>query len=216
MNATRVYLETSRRRTFVCALDWPGWCRSGKDETLAFEAFAAAEPRYRRVVEAAGVAFDAGSDVEVVERLEGRAGTEFGVPSEIAAADRRPVDAAEASRLADIVAASWQVLAATAAAAPPELRKGPRGGGRDRDKIVAHVAEADAAYAREIGLKLPAPTDHADLARLREHILEVLRAPSDGEPLAGRKWTHRYAARRIGWHALDHAWEIEDRSEPSG
>jgi hypothetical protein len=27
-------------------------------------------------------------------------------------------------------------------------------------------------------------------------------------------WPPRYAARRIAWHALDHAWEIEDRSEP--
>ncbi|HKA98202.1 MAG TPA: hypothetical protein VKD66_18215 [Streptosporangiaceae bacterium] len=27
-------------------------------------------------------------------------------------------------------------------------------------------------------------------------------------------WPARYAARRIAWHALDHAWEMEDRSEP--
>jgi len=27
-----------------------------------------------------------------------------------------------------------------------------------------------------------------------------------------RSWPPRYAARRIAWHALDHAWEIEDRS----
>jgi hypothetical protein len=26
-------------------------------------------------------------------------------------------------------------------------------------------------------------------------------------------WLPRYAARRIAWHVLDHAWEIEDRSE---
>jgi hypothetical protein len=45
-------------------------------------------------------------------------------------------------------------------------------------------------------------------------MLEVLGRPSDGSPLADRKWTARYAARRIAWHALDHAWEIEDRSEP--
>ena len=45
-------------------------------------------------------------------------------------------------------------------------------------------------------------------------MLEVLRRPSDGGPLAERKWTQRYAARRIAWHALDHAWEMEDRSDP--
>ena len=27
-------------------------------------------------------------------------------------------------------------------------------------------------------------------------------------------WPTRYAARRIAWHVLDHAWEIEDRSAP--
>ena len=38
--------------------------------------------------------------------------------------------------------------------------------------------------------------------------------PSDGSPIAGKRWPLRYAARRIAWHALDHAWEIEDRSDP--
>jgi hypothetical protein len=45
-------------------------------------------------------------------------------------------------------------------------------------------------------------------------MLEVLRKPSDGEPIT-KRWTTRYAAQRIAWHALDHAWEIEDRSEPA-
>ena len=49
---------------------------------------------------------------------------------------------------------------------------------------------------------------------MREDVLAVLREPSDGSPIAGRKWPPRYAARRIAWHALDHAWEIEDRTEP--
>jgi hypothetical protein len=45
-------------------------------------------------------------------------------------------------------------------------------------------------------------------------MLDVLRAASDGSPIAGRRWPPRYAARRIAWHALDHTWEIEDRTEP--
>jgi hypothetical protein len=114
------------------------------------------------------------------------------------------------------VAAAWATFDEVTAAAPEALRKGPRGGGRDRSKIVAHVVEADAAYAREIGIRLrPAvPRDDAGIAAMRAAMLDVLRAPSDGSPLAGRHWPQRYAARRIAWHALDHAWEIEDRSEP--
>ena len=102
-----------------------------------------------------------------------------------------------------------------AAAAPELLRKGPRGGGRDRSKVVGHVDEADHAYAREMGIKVPAP-DRADpptVVAMRTAMLDVLRQPSDGSPIAGRRWTPRYAARRVAWHALDHAWEIEDRSE---
>jgi hypothetical protein len=47
---------------------------------------------------------------------------------------------------------------------------------------------------------------------MRAAILDVLARPSDGSALADRKWPQRYAARRIAWHALDHAWEIEDKS----
>jgi hypothetical protein len=160
---------------------------------------------------------DAIGGLEVTERAEGSSGTAFGVPSAIAAADRRPVGDAEAARLAAIVAAAWATFDDVAAGAPAELRKGPRGGGRDTGRIVDHVTGADQAYAREIGVRVGTPDagDRAAIAAMRAAMLDVLRAPSDGGPLAGRKWTSRYAARRIAWHALDHAWEIEDRSEPA-
>jgi len=35
---TPVYLESGSRRTFAGAIDWPGWCRSGRDEASALEA----------------------------------------------------------------------------------------------------------------------------------------------------------------------------------
>ena len=206
----RVMVEAAPKRVFVAALDWPGWVRGGKDEGLAVEALLTAAPRFAAVTAEAGLAFDVGAlDLDVVERLPGGSGTEFGVPSSIAEADRAPVDAAEAARLAAIVEAAWVVFDRVAAGAPEELRKGPRGGGRDRTKIVGHVNEADAAYARELGLT----SRPKEVSALRTAMLEVLRAPSDGSPLAGRRWTQRYAARRIAWHALDHAWEIEDRTE---
>jgi hypothetical protein len=150
--------------------------------------------------------------VEVVERLGGDAGTAFGVPSRIAEADRRPADAREAARLAAIVEAAWAAFDRIAAAAPEELRKGPRGGGRDRTKIVEHVNGGDDAYASVLGI---APADRTPVAALRARELAILREPSDGSPVAGKKWPPRYAARRIAWHALDHAWEIEDRTGPA-
>jgi hypothetical protein len=133
-------------------------------------------------------------------------------------ADRRPTTAADADRLARLVEAAWARLDEIAAASPEELRKGPRGGGRDRTKMLGHVLGADWAYAREIGIRTgePALEDARAIAALRAAMLDVLRAPSDGSPLAGRRWTVRYAAGRIAWHALDHAWEMEDRSGPAG
>lgn len=35
-----------------------------------------------------------------------------------------------------------------------------------------------------------------------------------GAPVVEKGWPPRYAARRIAWHVLDHAWQIEDRSGP--
>lgn len=205
--------ETSPRKVFVWALDWPGWCRSGRDLGSAHEALLAAADRYALVAAGAGIEFPPVSKFEPVAQVEGGSGTAFGVPSVIIDDDRRAVNSTEAARLAALVASSWLVFDAAASAAPETLRKGPRGGGRDTSKIVAHVDEADGAYAREIGIKQKPPADHAAVEAMRASILEVLARPSDGSPLADRKWPQRYAARRIAWHALDHAWEIEDRSD---
>jgi hypothetical protein len=210
-----VALEGTGRRVFASALDWPGWSRSGKTDEAAIEALLAYAPRYAPVARAAGLKLGTAFDVEVVERLEGGSGTEFGIPSQPTKADSRPVSLAEAKRLAAIVEAAWATFDRVAVGAPAELRKGPRGGGRDRDKMVGHVVGADGAYAREIGLKVREvdPGDRAAVEAARAEVLAVLRQPSDGTPLAGRNWPARYAARRIAWHALDHAWEIEDRTE---
>lgn len=210
--------EAGAKKAFAWAVDWPGWCRSGKDASLARAALVAYRGRYVAVAEAAGLTLPTVTvdDLEVVESVGGGSGTDFGVPSAITDLDRRPVDAEGAERLAGLVEAAWAVFDAVAASAPAELRKGPRGGGRDRDRMVDHVIGADHAYAREIGVRLPAGslTDRAAVEAERAAVLEVLRRPSDGSPLADRKWPLRYAARRIAWHALDHAWEMEDRAEP--
>ena len=211
----RILVEAAPKKAFASAIDWPGLSRSGRDEATALEALAARLTRYAPVAAAAGRPFDPdGAMLEVVERVPGDASTEFGVPSQIARADREALTAAEADRLATIVAAAWSCFDAVAAAAPEELRKGPRGGGRDTSKIVAHINDADSAYAHILGRKHQ-PTDRAAVEAMRADVLDALRQPSDGSPVAGRKWPPRYAARRIAWHALDHAWEIEDRSEPA-
>jgi hypothetical protein len=97
-----------------------------------------------------------------------------------------------------LMAACWKYLDQVRAKVPQELRKGPRGGGRDRDKMYQHVVGAEMAYASAIGLKQKQPD--------RKALLESFSNPNRTE-----KWPVRYAVRRTAWHALDHAWEMEDR-----
>lgn len=216
-----VAIEAGARKSFATAVDWPGWSRSGKTPEMALEALAAYADRYRSVATAAGESLpeDAGTldAFAVVERLDGGSGTDFGVPSRITDADRRPTTRSEATRLRHLVAAAWDAFDGVAARSPVTLRKGPRGGGRDRDAMIGHVVEADRAYAHEIGIRVRElrSDDRPAIEAMRTAMLEVLGQPSDGSPLADRKWTARYAAGRIAWHALDHAWEMEDRAEPA-
>ena len=72
---------------------------------------------------------------------------------------------------------------------------------------------ADTAYARKLGVKRkqPAIGDIAGIEEPREAIAAVVGAPLDGAPVVPGGWTTRYAARRIAWHVLEHAWEMQDR-----
>ncbi len=209
---TRVYVEIGRIRVFAGAVDWPGWCRSGRSEELALATLASYAPRYGAVAARAGLGFEP-TDPVVVERVPGDATTDFGAPGAVPAADAEPLDPAAAHHQAALVQASWAVLAEVAATVPEVLRKGPRGGGRDRDAMLTHVVEAERSYARKIGVRhRPFPAgDGAALAALRADVVAVLGAPSDGTPVVPRGWPVRYAARRIAWHVLDHAWEMVDR-----
>lgn len=215
-----VGVERGAKKTFIWATDWPGWCRAGKDLDLATAALLDYAPRLARIAERAGLAFltvAAPPTLDIVADVQGSGGTDFGVPSIITDDDHRPLEADEGDRLAAIVGAAWAELDAVAASAPVSLRKGPRGGGRDRDKVIEHVIGADHAYAHEIGLHVAEATfaDRASVEAQRAAVLERLAGAHRAGPFEGRRWTPRYAARRIAWHAIDHLWEIEDRSDPA-
>jgi hypothetical protein len=214
---TRVYLEVGTKRVFACSVDWPGWCRSGRDEEVALAALASYARRYAPVAASAGIPFDesAGDELDVVESVPGDTTTNFGAPGKVPRIDAEPLTAAEARRHAALVAGAWSVLDEVAAYAPECLRKGPRGGGRDRDPILEHVLGAESAYARKIGVKhrQPALGDTSAIKSLRADIVDCLQSARAGTPPVPNGWPPRYAARRIAWHVLDHAWEIEDKSE---
>jgi hypothetical protein len=86
-------------------------------------------------------------------------------------------------------------------------------------KMVAHVLDADEAYLSRLGwtfLRSEGTALEAKLEHVRRAVLEGLSAAAMDEiagegPRGGRRWTGRYFVRRVAWHVLDHAWEIEDR-----
>ncbi len=221
-----VYLEVGRKRTFAAALDWPGWCRRGHDEPSALQALVDAGPRYARALHGSPLTFHPPAEASVfavVERLAGNAATDFGAANVAPSSDARPLDDAALRRSQALLRAIWRAFdAAVGAATGKELRKGPRGGGRDLDGIVRHVLGGDAGYLSRLARKAPqgTATDPAEaLGRTRQAMLEALEAGARGEipergPRGGVFWTPRYFVRRVAWHTLDHAWEIEDRLAP--
>jgi hypothetical protein len=218
-----VYLEIGPKRTFAGAIDWPGWSRSGRDESAALQALFEYGPRYARVVRSARLGFQAPADdsvFRVVERLKGNATTDFGAPGMAPASDARPVNSEELYRFEKLLKACWRTFDANIKTAGEKtLRLGPRGGGRQLESIVEHVLGSDAGYVNQLGWKFKVEAtgdlDH-QLERTRQAILDALAASARGEippkgPRGGLRWSLRYFVRRLAWHMLDHAWEIEDR-----
>ena len=201
MKPLRVYLETGKRWTFAGALDWPGWCRRDRSEEAAINTLLEYAGRYSSAV---GVAVPTGS-VEIVGRVATRSGmADFGAPGALGPWDNEPLSARELGRHLGLLQASWAYLDDVAGASPPELRKGPRGGGRDRDAMLRHVQEAERSYVPKVGCRVPPRTPWE---RQRVMILDSLQAPPPDSA-----WPVRYTIRRMAWHILDHAWEMADRS----
>ena len=213
----RVALEVAPKRAFASAIDWPGWSRSGRTPGEALETLAAYADRYAPVVTIAGLKLPKVGGAEsftVIEELEGDATTTFGAPSQPAAVESGAATAKEAERVAQLLEAAWTFLDQVVKSSPAELRKGPRGGGRDRDKMFAHVLGAEQAYAGKVGIRVRQLSidDRAAIEAMRATLLGVVRADRTGQPPRERGWAPRYGARRLAWHALDHAWEMQDRS----
>ncbi len=202
---TDVIVEVGSRRSFATALGWPGWSRPGRRPEAAVDALDAYRERYGGVLVVDGHAFDPGP-LQVIAEVPGNATTDFGAPAAIVDADRDDLDLAELDRRLAILRTCWAAFDRVADAAPEELRKGPRGGGRTTSEIIAHVVEGERAYAPKIGVR---PRDAAgdDVAGLRELLVAAAaRYPADS------RWPVAYWIRLSAWHALDHLWEIEDRS----
>jgi hypothetical protein len=213
-SSVRVVLETAKKKSFASAIDWPGWSRPGKTPEAALQTLADYAPRYAIVVGQAGLPSESvlGAALEVVDTLPGTATTEFGAPDVPSDLELVSMSDAECERQIALLRASWAFFDETGERVSEELQKGPRGGGRNRTKIIEHVFESERAYVRNLGVKTPAGVMFTPegLLEHRDTVCNAIRElNSRGE--TARKWPLRYFIRRGTWHVLDHAWEMEDK-----
>lgn len=213
----RIMLEHGKKKRVVaCAFDWPGWDRSARHGADVLAVLAAYRPRYAKVAELAGYGaeFAATGGFEVVEEVEGSGMADFyGVSGKTASAEHDPMTDADCERKIALLQASWTTFDETAGRVSADLVVGPRGGGRDRGQIIRHVngAEID-EFAPKVGVKVPVEIidDPQAMRAYREAVVAGIRdRHTRGEP--ARSWALQFLIRRLAWHMLDHAWELEDR-----
>ena len=217
VGAMRVTLESGPKgkRVVAVAPDWPGLERGAATEEAAIARLRAYLPRYTPVAELAGLgaAFAVSPTIEVAERYPGTGSTDFwGISFAFSAIDHQSMSREELDRDLALLEACWAFFDAVRARVSAELRKGPRGGGRDRDRIVQHTLAAERDWARKLGLRAPEGALPAgdDLRAHREAYREAIRAHHvAGRP--ARSWPLRYLIRHTAFHTLDHAWELEDK-----
>jgi hypothetical protein len=211
------------KRSVAFSLDWPGWSRGAKTIELALETLEAYRERYRPIADLAGMAreFDAAGPLEVVEDRVGTGSTDFwGISFSPSAAEQVPLDDAEFERGITLLRACWAFFDGVAARVSPEMRKGPRGGGRDRDRIIRHTVRTESEnFAKQVGLRIPegAALTPDGLRQHRGAYVAAMRAYNAGEVKRRmRSWTLTFLIRHSAFHTLDHAWEMEDKDLSAG
>src|SRR5215469_8916786 len=160
----RVMLEIGPKDKQVVAVapDWPGLERGAKTGEAAIARVQAYLPRYAPVANLAGMGaqFAASTTIDVVERYPGTSSTDFwGFSHAFSGIDRQAVSSAELERELTLLQACWAFFDEVRSRVSAELQKNPRGGGRDRDRIVRHTVGAEQDWAAKLGL----PTPHSAL-----------------------------------------------------
>jgi hypothetical protein len=206
------------KRSVAISIDWLGWERGAKTAEVALETLESYRERYRPIAALAGMEgdFDAAGPLEIVEEKVGTGSTDFwGISFAPTTAEQGPMDEADLERAITLLGACWTYFDGVAARVSPEMRAGPRGGGRDRDRIIRHAVRVESEdFARRVGLHIP--EDGAltpdGLRRYREAYIAAMRAYNAGDvPGHMLTWTLPFLIRHSAYHTLDHAWEMEDK-----
>lgn len=224
-DALRVMIETGPKgkKTVAVAPDWPGLARGAKTGEAAVERLLTYVPRYAPVAALAGLApefaaLEGTTGADVVEEYEGTGSTDFwGISFGFSTFDHQPISPDELERDLRLLQGAWQFFDEVRGRVSAEMRKGPRGGGRDRDRIVRHTVYAEFDMAWKVQVSVPDGwelTEESLQAYREEYLAAIRSAYAEGRTLLGksaRKWPLRYLIRHTAFHTLDHAWEMEDK-----
>lgn len=218
--STRVMLEIGPKGKKVVAVapDWPGLERSAKTGEEAIERLRSYIPRYSPVAKLAEMdaKFDPIKNFDVVEQYPGTGSTDFwGISFAFSSFDKQGMSGDELERELTLMQACWAFFDDVRSRVSAEMQKGPRGGGRDRDHIVRHTFAAEQNWAKMIGVLTPdnAMLTARGLNAHRNAYCQAIREYHAQGRLAGKmaKWPLRFLIRHTAFHALDHAWEMEDK-----
>jgi len=216
-NELRVTLEVGPKDKKVVAVapDWPGLERGAKIGEAAIETLQSYLPRYAKVAKLAGMdeEFAAVTEVDVVEQYRGTGSTDFwGISFAFSSIDGQQMSSDVLERGLTLMQACWRFFDDVRGRVSAEMQKGPRGGGRDRDRIVRHVVGVEKDWAKKVGVRTPdaVVTDDDGLKAYRDAYCTAIRTfHSEGK--MARAWPLRYLIRHTAYHTMDHAWEMEDK-----
>lgn len=157
--------------------------------------------------------FATSPDADVVERYPGTGSTDFwGISFGHSSIDKQPMSSDELQRELALMQASWAFFDDVRSRVSAEMRKGPRGGGKDRDRIVLHTFAAQLDWASGIQVMTPLEdmlTDDGLKAHRDAYVAAIQALHAEGK--MAKKWPLRYMIRHTAFHTLDHAWEMEDK-----
>jgi len=204
------------KKCAAVAPDWPGLERGAKTPEAAIESLRAYLPRYARVAKLAHMndEFGAVTSIDEVERYPGTGSTDFwGISFAFSSFDQQAMSSEQLDRELTLMRSCWKFFDDVRARVSAEMRAGPRGGGRNRDRIVRHTLAAEQDWAKKLGLRLPPDEVVIDVKELRAYRSAYCKAIESFhvEGKQARTWPLRYLIRHTAFHTLDHAWEMQDK-----
>jgi hypothetical protein len=205
------------KKVVAFAVDWPGWSRGAKTPEEALTTLESYRQRYRRIATLARMTkeFDEAGPLEVIEDRVGTGSTDYwGISFSACALEQGPMDDKEFTRKLKLLRACWSFFDDVAARVSSEMRKGSRGGGRERDEIIRHTRRVESEdFAKKVGLRVGegAAVEGEALLAYREDYVKAMRAHHKGAGKPMRSWTLAFLVRHSAFHVMDHAWEMEDK-----